>query len=222
MSADHFINISREKNGSNGSAPMPPAAKSEKVIWADFLKGDETALSFIYCQYANSLYNYGRQFAGAELAQDCIQDLFYDLIRMRKKLSQTHSVKAYLYSSLRRRIMRALKRQVKEIEQSRLESETKFRIAFVPDNATPADPYAQSQLQTLKNACDQLTPRQREAILLYFFEKLSYKEVAVIMDIGKISSARILIYRAIDSLRKLLQGKKEEFISTLILLFLVR
>ena len=71
--------------------------KDEAGIWNDFLSGDDSALSYIYRCYANSLFNYGKQFADTEVVQDCIQDLFYDLIKSRKKLAKGVSIKAYLF-----------------------------------------------------------------------------------------------------------------------------
>ena len=53
-----------------------------------------------------------------------------------------------------------------------------------------------------------LTLRQKEAVLYFYYEGMSYKEIADIMDLQKVKSARKLIYRSIDTLRKDLQAMK--------------
>lgn len=53
-----------------------------------------------------------------------------------------------------------------------------------------------------------LTTRQKEAVLYFYYEGLSYQEIADIMGFQNVKSARKLIYRAIDALRKDLQELK--------------
>ena len=60
----------------------------------------------------------------------------------------------------------------------------------------------ESQRHSLQAAVGRLTPRQKELILLRFYEDLSYKEIASIMDFSKVEYVRILMHRAIKKLRK--------------------
>ena len=182
--------------------------KDEQAVWDRFLKGDKAALSYIYRTWARPLYNFGRQFSKHEVVQDCIQDLFYDLIRARHKLGQCTSVRAYLYASLRRKILRATQKLRHEVDQGQNEAETAFRIAFVPEKTGFAHEELVVQKEQLQQACNQLPPRQREIILLYYFEEFSYQEIMQIMEFDKVSSARTLVYRALNSLRKQLAGNR--------------
>jgi RNA polymerase sigma factor (sigma-70 family) len=188
----------------------------EKAIWDDFLKGNDTALSYIYRNYAQKLFNYGSQFTKSEIVLDCIQDLFYDLIKTRAKLSSCNSMAAYLYSSLRRKIFRSIKKLDKEVRSCSLNNEDAFRIDLDSDNNT-ADDVISEKLKIIEGACNMLPPRQREIILLYYYEQLSYKEIMDVMKIAKISSARILVHRALQSLRELLTRKKTELLILLAL-----
>ncbi len=49
---------------------------------------------------------------------------------------------------------------------------------------------------SLNTALNTLTVRQREIILYYFYESLSYTEIAEIMNFSKPKFARDLLYRA--------------------------
>lgn len=191
---------------------------NEQEIWNDFLNGSDGALSYLYRTYTNKLYNYGNQIIQDEnVVSDAIQDLFFELIKNRKKISTTTSVKNYLYASLRRKLVRIKQKQAKHIRDDQSNAgEGGFLIAFLKDDATPFDQFTKEQIELLENACNQLPERQREAILLLFFEEMSYEEVADILSIDKIRSARALIYRAIDNLKSVLGPHKDEFIPVIL------
>ncbi|MDN5214354.1 sigma-70 family RNA polymerase sigma factor [Fulvivirgaceae bacterium BMA12] len=212
MKSIDFLYSYSEDHDKTNSSLFSLGGKEEASIWRDFLKGDEASLSYLYRSYANKLYNYGRQFADEDLVQDCIQDLFFDLIKTRNKLSQTQSVKAYLFSSLRRKIVRKLKKNSREVRESKLNEYSQFRTSIVSDNSTPLDQFTENRLHILRKACNTLPPRQREAIMLYYYEQLSYNEIAEVMSIRKVTSVRILVYRALDSLKDLLGGVKDELL----------
>lgn len=176
--------------------------KDEKVVWQDFLAGDQAAISYIYRNYARNLYNYGRQYTKHEIVMDCIQDLFYDLIRLRKNLKSVNSLKAYLYASLRRKIFRQTQKLKNEIEQSLSEEQNSFKIAQLADDSQLHEQLDRDNKKILEAACNKLPPRQREIILLYFFEEMSYQDISQVMNFGDVTSARTLVHRAITSLRK--------------------
>lgn len=191
--------------------------KNEQEIWNDFLNGSDGALAYLYRTYTNKLFNYGNQIIRDEdIVSDAIQDLFFELIRNRRKINKTTSVKNYLFASLRRRLVRIKQRQDKHIRDQASGDESGFLIKFLKDDTTPFDQFTKEQIKLLEQACNQLPDRQREAILLLFFEELSYEEVANILNIGKVRSARALIYRAIDNLKHALGPHKDEFISILL------
>lgn len=194
-------------------------SQNESKTWEDFLKGSDSALAYFYRTYSAKLYNYGRQIINDDdTVNDSIQDLFFELINKRRKLGKTTSVKNYLYASLRRRLIRIKEKSLKHISEE--SNEGRFQISFLKDDQTPLDQFSTEQMRLLENACNELPERQREAIILLYFEELDYEEVAKIMDIGKVRSARALIYRAIDSLKAILTPLKGEFISLLILMSL--
>ncbi len=191
--------------------------KSEELVWNDFTRGDNSALSFIYRKYADRLFNYGRQFAEEEIVCDAIQDLFYDMIRNRNKLGLAKSIKSYLYASLRRKIIKAQEIKNKELPQSLVEDNSAFKIAIAQEDQSALLQINGSNVQLLQEACNRLPERQREAILLYFYEQLPYEEISKIMKIGKVKSVRALVYRAVETLRVVLKDHRDELISVFVL-----
>ena len=196
------------------------ATKSESMkerdIWNSFLNGNDQSLVFIYEEYFNMLYNYGCQFGcRPELVRDCIQDIFCHLIDKRHNLSSVNSIKAYLLVCLKRRILKRIKKE----ESIKMQQEG-FRISLTERTFSMYHNFDNKEYSIIQKKINELPVNQREVILLYFFEGLTYSEIAEIMGI-KIRSARALTYRALDSLEKQLKPIKAELYQAVMHAFLL-
>ncbi|NJN24762.1 MAG: sigma-70 family RNA polymerase sigma factor [Cyclobacteriaceae bacterium] len=191
---------------------------SEREIWMEFKHGSDSAFTYIYRQYLQILYNYGRQILNNEsLLQDCIQDMFMDIIRNRKNLADVQSIKFYLFTALRHKIFRKLKKEKNTCHNQLDEAmEAGFEIMSSHEAKMINNQLDEDKQRLLNLACDKLTKKQREAILLYYYEGFSYQQIAQIMGMNKVKSVRVLIYRAIDVLHGHLILVKDQ-----LLLFLV-
>lgn len=173
----------------------PPTTEIE--LWQRFKSGDEGAFGQIYQQYVGILYNYGYHITtDGFLVQDAIQDLFVDLWRMRQNLSDTTSIKFYLFRALRRKLHRLVESEqiFTELTQNPLFSSPAYEsIQIANEESTERLQHLQSYLQTLP-------PRQFEVIRLRFFEEFSFEQIAGIMDMNE-QSVRNLLQRAILKLR---------------------
>ncbi|MEA5139931.1 RNA polymerase sigma factor [Arcicella rigui] len=184
---------------------------SDSQLWDEFLKGSDTAFETIYLQYVNVLYNYGRQFTrNDDLVRDSVQELFCELIQNRERLGTTTSIKFYLLASIRNKLVRKVKHEDKF--QSLQDFGGDFQIDFACDSDILRDLNLNQSGEMLKEAFEKLPAKQREAILLYFYEDVSYEEIAKIMEMTKVKSARALIYRALDSLQQIFnRGEKYSY-----------
>ena len=182
----------------------------EGQLWIDFLQGDDKALASLYHQYANKLFNYGRQFThDKELIADTIQDVFLTLIRTRSKLSVATSVKFYLYAAFRRSLVRQLKYNSKFVIPEDMEDES-FQISINAEYLAVNPALSTDQKKIVMHFCNKLPSRQREALVLHYFEDLNYAEIAKVMKLSTSKSARTMVYRALDSLSLLLSTWKKE------------
>jgi len=178
-----------------------PKEADDFTIWLEFKNGSESAFSFIYKKYFDNLLNYGLQFTkDQELVKDLIQDFFIDLREKRGKLGNTDSIKYYLFKSLRRKITKYLKKEKKltfpiNVIQS-------FHVVLSHESILINQQLDQEQAKRLEKAFAKLTPKQREVVFYIFYENLSYKEIASILGLMNIKSARNILYRAIDSIKK--------------------
>ena len=181
---------------------MTEKQNDDLQLWLLLKQGDEDAFALLFDKYHTTLYNYGIKLSPGKpyLVEDAIQDLFVTLWQSRERLSDTTSIKYYLFRSLRRQIVRLLgkdallerfeqpdflsdRRQEPSIEMQLMESESE-----------------QYQLKVLRAALLELSPRQLEAIRLHFFEGFDYGSIAQIMEMNE-QSVRNLLQRSIYKLR---------------------
>ena len=175
-------------------------AQDEQKIWQRFLLGDENAYAFIYNLYFKKLYNYGlRIVANEALVEDCIQNLFIRLWHNKTNLSLPQSVRAYLFESLRRGIIRELAKQ-KKISHTTLSDSYSEEVEFSPELHLINDHLSAERLLFLEAALKKLSKRQREVIYLKFYSQLTYEEIASVMGLT-VNSVYNLVSKAIDALQ---------------------
>ena len=171
----------------------------EMVLWQDLLSGDKKALASIYTRYFEALYNYGIKISSdTVMVEDAIQDLFIEIWNRRGGLNkEVKSIKHYLYICLRRKIVLKINQQHDTIDIDKI---TSFDIAL-----SDKSHYLNNQInielrQKLIEVIETLSPKQKEALFLIYFEELSYEEVAAIMSF-KIKTVYNLVHQAISRLK---------------------
>jgi RNA polymerase sigma factor (sigma-70 family) len=173
----------------------------DEVLWAKLKSGNELAFSLLYKRYVNRLFNYGmHNCTDRELIKDCLQELFVRLWTRRETLGNAASVNFYLFKSFRRLLIGRLvaSRQFTVLIQGKPAGIKEF-IPPVEDDITEGEAQRQ-QLKILFASINDLTKRQREAIILKYFSELSYHEISSIMEL-RVDSVYNLISKALDILR---------------------
>ncbi len=164
--------------------------------WQKLLCGDLEALAFFYEKYADLLLNYGLTFTNnREVVQDSVQELFINIWNRRNNLSVPDSAKFYLMASLRRFILKDVRRARQFTDTL---SDDSLHMAL-NDNLF-ADENQDHIHNKLQQAVKALPSRQQEIIFLRFFQKLSYEEISFMTGLDY-QVLRNTIHRAIKSLR---------------------
>ena len=185
--------------------------------WELFVGGNTDALNNLYQSHVDHLFNYGCQLCGnRELVKDSIQDVFHELLLYQHKLKPVSSVKAYLLKSLRRNIIKKLKKQPSNLRIDPKALFSPFDIAVSYEANLIHTQGEQDNRKQLRKAIEALSPKQRKAIMLYFYEGYYYEEIAEIMDMRLVKSARKLIYKAIGAIRQVFLQMGTEKISILV------
>ncbi len=189
-----------------------PAGNLEKgnndiELWKAFKKGDENAFSFIYRTHIKALYQYGHKISpDTRVIEDSIQDLFVDLWKSRENLSDTDSIKFYLFRILRRKISRNL------LYSDRSEPLEESQSGLMPHSIPGTESYENElienesrgqQTRQLSHALSQLPSRQKEVVNLRYFHGFSHSRIAELMGIS-LQSVHNLLQKSMKSLRGLL------------------
>lgn len=192
-----------------GPEPRPKkttefATQTDDAIWRAFKNGDEAAFIHIYHAYVNVLYNYGAKFStDKELVEDCLQDFFLYLRKSRENLSDTNNIKLYLLKSFRRRVIEYVNKHQNELKRNKGIGEFLLEIEDSPELKYIDQQAREAQAKKLNDSLSKLDKKEREAVFFFYYEGLSYKEIAELMDFSHVASARRLIYRALGNLRDL-------------------
>jgi RNA polymerase sigma factor (sigma-70 family) len=178
----------------------------DMVLWNAFKNGNKEAFAVIYYRCFKILFLRGLQISSdKELIKDCIHDLFVEIWTNKLQLATPDSVKAYLISSIRRKIIR----QLKMIRSRQIDLyNTPIGIVQSKEDQMISEQVKQEQLCYFNRAINSLTKRQKEAIQLKFYSNLSYEEIAQKMEIST-DSIYNLVSKAIDNLQQELSRKPE-------------
>jgi RNA polymerase sigma factor (sigma-70 family) len=180
-------------------------SKSDSDIWNAFNKGDENAFNYIYRMYVAIMFKYGCQMCKDQNhIQDCIQNIFIDLRRKRGNLSEVQGIKTYLFKILYRELIRKTNKGKETVKASPEKISQSFSIEFSQETKIIDLENQEEKSHRIQTALNKLTCRQRQAILLLYEEGMSYKEITVAMELNEVKSARKVIYRALSTLKSIL------------------
>jgi RNA polymerase sigma factor (sigma-70 family) len=174
---------------------------SDSILWNKLRLGDEEAFSSLFERYYSTLVNYGKTLmTGEDRVKDCVQDVFVDIWSYRYKLNEAIVVKAYLLSSVRKRIARLYHREhifsnIKHIDS------LEFLFDFSIEDRLIADETTAKKVEQLNKSINQLSDRQKEAIYLRYHHGLTVDQVAEVLNLNY-QSTKNLLHRAILMLRK--------------------
>jgi RNA polymerase sigma-70 factor (ECF subfamily) len=170
-------------------------------IWEKFQAGSESAFATIYEQHVGLLYSYGLKLVyDKELVKDMIQDLFIELWDTRNRLAKVQSIKAYLYKSLRRKLISSVSKQRKLFDKSQDVNNLDKTIQSAEISLIEKQRFNENR-QVLNKAITTLTDKQREIIHLKFYGQLCYDEIAEIMLLDK-KGAYNLMARTVKILKQ--------------------
>jgi RNA polymerase sigma factor (sigma-70 family) len=178
----------------------------DAMLWNNLREGDEKSFSMLFERYYTDLVRYGNSLSPyEEKVQDCIQDVFTDIWVYRNTLQNSVIVKAYLLSSVRKRIARLHERDHIFRKTTSTDS-IAFLLEFSVDYELIDDDYAtKEKVIHLNNLLNDLPARQKEALYLRYHQGLTVEQIAEMLDVNY-QSASNLLHRGLLSLRKEWKG----------------
>ena len=173
---------------------------TDPALWLLIRNGDESALEKLYTRHYQVLYRYGLKLAKDKgIAQDCVQEMFFDLWNKRTKLKEVQSVRFYLMKWLKREIIRSLNSKHIGNNIIPIEGDTDYLGLDIGDLFEKKEVKSHNAVQ-IKKAISNLTPREREVIYMRFFLELTYEEICNAMNLSY-QVVMNYIHRALKALR---------------------
>ena len=174
---------------------------------------DERGFDLVYERYAQRLFGFlVRLSRSRALAEDLLQHTFLRLAEVGPRLRADSDLRAWLF---------AVARNAYHSHARGLGVEARFdRARFWPSETTgmidaSADPESRLALQELEHALAELSPPDRELLLLVGVEGLSYAEMASVLGVDagaarkRVSRARARLAQALDE-RAIVVQKSEQ------------
>lgn len=185
----------------NETASVMTADAEVLQLLSNLQSGDMSAFSKLYDLHVNMLFNYGcRLTTDRELLKDCIHDVFIKIYNKRLDLGGILNFRSYLFISLKNKLC----------------DESRKRINLSELSIEELDPIASDNVESnyinlereknvngkVRYMLDQLSPRQREALTLYYIEEKKYDDICEIMNMNY-QSVRNLMHRGLLKLRSI-------------------
>ena len=183
------------------NAMMEQTNHSTDTLLASFQAGNMAAFSQLYNLHINVLFNYGLKLTiDKELLKDCIHDIFVLLYTKKDELGTIDNLRSYLFISLKNKLCDELRRRM-------YMSDTAIEEVSISTPTDVEDDYMEEEqrkyeFSLVKRLLDQLSPRQREALTLYYIEEKKYEDICEIMNMNY-QSVRNLMHRGLTKLRSL-------------------
>ena len=169
-------------------------------LWHQSQSGDSVAFCHLADKLYSTLFNYGMNFTNdREFIKDSIQELLIHIWEKRQKI-EIQFVSIYFLRSLRNQLLQEFRKSSNtrifldidevnqisdyhnietEIEQNEVYSENQFKV---------------------RNAINELPPRQKEAIFFKYFEGMENEQIADVMQVNRQSVANLL-FKALSTLK---------------------
>ncbi len=180
---------------------------NDETLWKGLIMGDKEMFLALYRKYYHSLLFIGlKEIKDASLVKDAIQQQFLYLWEKRETIQEAKNVKSYLITSFLRKLTSDWKK---------LERTGNLQVAWSNNSEEPLPTPEESLIikdgqkqvyKLLMYHINALPARQKELIMLKFYEGLTYEEI-----VQKTGLAHRSVYNKIhEALKKLkLQLEKE-------------
>jgi len=135
-----------------------------------------------------------------DTVKDCIQNLFLKLWKNRANLQPVREIKPYLFKSMRNHLLDIMELR-KPVPTPDGDLEELFSPEYSAEDFLISGQQESEKQETVIHLLNSLSPRQRHAVYLRYFENLDFETIARVMDM-QVQSVRNTISRGLQDMRK--------------------
>ena len=167
-----------------------PDTRTDEDLVEDILDGDRGAFSVLLERYHDDVLRFVRRMVGDDAsADDVFQDTFVQVHESLHTIDVTRRFRPWLFTVAANKARDALRKRVRRREYSLDAPVTTDEGSGFVDLLGGESLDVAHGLETgerrrvVDRALDGLTPRQREVLLLAYYQKLSYQDIATMFSI---------------------------------------
>jgi RNA polymerase sigma-70 factor (ECF subfamily) len=173
---------------------MSPFSKNQTdaELFARYAAGEESAFREIVSRYKNSLYAFLRHFLNQQdLIEDVFQETFIQLFTSRDSFDKTRPLRPWLFTIAANKAKDALRKQQRTAAATigTLADSEEMSFDDVLDTLTSDDTMPYEELEDgeiasqVRQVIADMPESLREILILAYFNKFSYKQMAQILSI---------------------------------------
>lgn len=193
----------------NAIETIPPREYEEdRELRERIVQGDERAFALLVARYSGPVYRFLVRMVGSrEEAKDLTQDTFMAFHKHHRALRTEVEIHPYLFTIARRKAISFLRwRKVRSL-LTPFQPERDESVIGV--DCTPVETLEQRRKEAIvQNCLESLHPDKRAAVILRFFEDMTYSEIAQVMKKPE-GTVKSLVYRSEEELRQRLARRLE-------------
>ncbi len=163
---------------------------------------DPKAFSKVYDLYVERIYRFVYfKVSSQEQAQDLTSEIFLKIWQAIIDGKDIRNLNAFIYKVARNLVIDYYRQERKKeiaLDQEEVEQQ---QMTAVLDQVKEVE--TKLEVEKIESKLKELKDEYREVIILRFIEGLSIKEIAEIVD-KKIGTVRVILYRAINTLKELM------------------
>ncbi len=171
------------------------------------INGETRAFSVLIDRYKHMVFTLAAKvLKNHEEAEEVAQDVFVKAYTALTTFKGDSKFSTWLYKITYYRSLDYLKKQKRSLQTSSIDSDTVYHLSSM-ENALDSLETSERKL-AIKKAIDELPEDDAVVITLHYFEELSLKEIADIMNL-EANTVKVRLFRSRKRLAELLKNKLE-------------
>lgn len=183
--------------------------QTDEEIASIVQSGKIEPFSILVERYEAKMKRYARKFlSDSEDINDIVQEIFLKTYKNIQSFDAKRKFSSWIYRIAHNEFVNALKKKKKKFLSLSFDLDV-FLPHSIKDYGLNEEINRREIAKMINGCLDRLEPKYREPIILYYFEELSYKEIADVMQ-TPISTVGIRIKRAKEKLKSIYEKSKHK------------
>ncbi len=183
---------------------MDTVALSDEELAAKLQAGDRDAFTILFGRYERKILRYGQRFLYSyEDLEDAVQEVFIKAYKNIQSFTVSRKFSTWLYRVAHNTFINVIKKKGRE-PLSFFDFDILVQLPTKPLPSTQDEFIRGEDKSLIEKHLNELSPKYREPLILYYLEELDYKEIGEILHLPT-STVGVRLGRAKAALKKLVQ-----------------